>query len=83
MKMKVQEAIEKVEAFLAQAETTMNGFGSSLPGYVNPNITLQIFSDRTEEHDFGWVFYYNSAKFIETGDILEALGGNGPLIINK
>ncbi len=61
----------------------MNNFGSALPGYVNPSVNLQILAEITGEYDFGWVFYYNSAKFIETGDSREALLGNAPLIINK
>ncbi len=81
--MKYEEAVEKVEGYLAIAESKMNTFGSALPDYVNPNIKLQILNDSTEEHDFGWVFYYNSAKFNESGDLQEALGGNAPLIINK
>ena len=29
----------------------------------------------------GWVFFYNSKKFIETGNISFALAGNGPLLV--
>lgn len=81
--MNYEKAVEKVEDYLAKEETKMNSFGSALPDYTNPNIKLQILSDSVEEHEFGWVFYYNSAKFIETDDFREALDGNAPLIVNK
>ena len=81
--MEIVEAIEIVEKYLSRQALEMNNFGSTLPGYVNPNINLQILAESTEEYDFGWVFYYNSAKFIQIGDSREALLGNAPLIINK
>ena len=81
--MEIAEAIEIVEKYLSVEAKEMNNFGSALPGHVNPNIKLQILHDYTEEYDFGWVFFYNSAKYIETGDYREALVGNAPLIFDK
>jgi hypothetical protein len=37
----------------------------------------------TIEKPYGWVFFYNSQKFIETGDNSCRLAGNGPVIVNK
>ena len=82
MNMNIKSAIELVEEYLSEQEENINSFGSALPGYVNPNIKLLILSNKTEEYEFGWVFYYNSAKYIESGDINHALGGNAPLIVN-
>ena len=81
--MEIAEAVEIVEKYLSGQAVEMNNFGSALAGYVNPKVKLQILAESTEEYDFGWIFYYNSAKFIETGDFREALAGNAPLIINK
>jgi len=81
--MKFTEAVKKVERYIKGEESKMNSFGSALPNYVNPNIKLKIQDNCTEEHEFGWVFYYNSEKYIETGDFKEALGGNAPLIVNR
>ena len=72
-----------VNDYLRKSEEEMNASGSRLPDYVNPEMKLQIMTESTEEHDFGWVFYYNSVKYIQTGDFREALAGNAPLIINK
>lgn len=37
----------------------------------------------TREEDFGWIFFYNSKEFFETGDSNFALAGNSPLIVDK
>jgi hypothetical protein len=81
--MDITEAIEIVKQYLSAEELEMNNFGSALPGYVNPKTKLEILHDDTEEYDFGWVFFYDSAKSIETGDYRETLVGNAPLIFNK
>ena len=39
--------------------------------------------DRTLERDFGWVFFWNSREFVETGDTRSALLGNAPFIVDK
>ena len=44
---------------------------------------LVLLSEDIVEFDLGWVFTYQSKKFVETGDILEMVTGNAPIIINK
>ncbi len=81
--MEIEEAIEIVEEHLSEEAAEINDFGSALPGYVNRNVKLQILPEFTEEHDFGWVFYYDTTKYIERGDSSECLVGNAPLIVNR
>ena len=81
--MNKEEAIQLVNDYLRKSEEEMDEFGSGLPNYINPKTKLQILTEYTETHEFGWVFYYNSVKYIKTGDFREALAGNAPLIINK
>ena len=81
--MNKEEAIQLVNDYLRKSEEEMDKIGSGLPNYENLETKLQILSEYTERHDFGWVFYYNSVKYIQTGDFREALAGNAPLIINK
>ncbi len=38
---------------------------------------------RVEEHDIGWAFYYQSARFIATGKIDDALAGNAPVLVSR
>ena len=72
-----------VQTCLTSSEDELNTFGSELPDYENPNIELVILEDRTQEHDFGWVFFYNSKKYIESGNFRDAIAGNAPLIVDR
>ena len=36
-----------------------------------------------ETIDEGWLFYYNSKAFIETGNFRDALAGNGPIFVDR
>lgn len=46
-------------------------------------IEVAIVDTETTERDFGWVFRYESKKTIETGDVREAISGNGPIIVDR
>lgn len=83
MTIKFEQAISLVEEYLRESAAEINNFGSALPGYVNPKVKLRILSDQTEEHDFGWVFHYDSAEHIQTGDFRGGLVGNAPLIVDR
>ena len=48
-----------------------------------PDDPFVIIEDYTIERPFGWVFFYNSKKFLETGIFRYRLLGNGPIIVNK
>jgi hypothetical protein len=47
------------------------------------SVRLQLLSGKTEEFDVGWVFYYQSARYIETGDFRESVVGNAPLFVSR
>ena len=49
----------------------------------NMSYELQIREDITREEDFGWIFFYNTKKYIETRDNNYLLVGNSPIIINR
>ena len=44
--------------------------------------SLELLASATRTTDFGWVFFYNSKKYLETGEIRFALAGNAPLIVD-
>ena len=44
---------------------------------------LQLLDDLTLEFDFGWVFFYNTERFIKDGNYAYALAGNSPLIVDR
>lgn len=41
-----------------------------------------ILDDKTITLDFGWVFFYDSAKHLATGDVRHCLVGAGPIIVD-
>lgn len=47
------------------------------------NIALELLEDQIVEAEFGWVFFYNSKEFKETGDFRYALAGNAPVIVDR
>jgi Immunity protein 35 len=42
-----------------------------------------VVEKHTIERPFGWVFFFNSKKYLETGINSYRLAGNGPVIVNK
>jgi hypothetical protein len=57
----------------------MDAFGSALPENKN-RPAHQLVVTETTEYDFGWVYFYNSREYMETGDHLRSFVGNAPLI---
>lgn len=45
--------------------------------------SLVVVSELTIERDYGWVFFYQSRKYLETGEFSYRLAGNGPVIFEK
>ena len=42
-----------------------------------------VLDDETIERPWGWVFFYNSRRFVETADIASCLVGNAPLLVER
>jgi hypothetical protein len=64
------EAVEIATRFIAGLTPAVDG-------------GVAIASAQTIRKPYGWVFFYNSRRFLETGDPLERLGGNGPIIVER
>ena len=43
----------------------------------------EIIENATIEKSWGWVFFYNSKKFLKSEKIQDMLLGNAPYIVNK
>lgn len=46
-------------------------------------VTPVIIDEQTREIDIGWVFFYDSKEYLETGDFSNRLAGNAPLVVSK
>jgi hypothetical protein len=44
---------------------------------------LVLLDERTMERDFGWIFFYNSKSYLETGEIRHTLAGNTPIVVTR
>ena len=42
-----------------------------------------VFLESTIERRFGWVFFYGSRLYSETGDLRYAVAGNAPFIVDR
>ena len=50
---------------------------------VDLGLELVLQPERTIETDVGWVFFYESRDFVDTGDPRTSLIGNAPLLIDR
>ena len=46
-------------------------------------VDLVLLEESTRECQGGWVFFYDSRQYVETGSISHALAGNAPIIVSK
>jgi hypothetical protein len=44
---------------------------------------LVVNEAATAERPVGWVFFFQSKKFLETGDVNDSIVGNGPILVDK
>ena len=49
--------------------------------YENPGDNLVVIDSETIEKPYGWVFFYCSRLFLQTGDSRYELGGNAPIVV--
>jgi hypothetical protein len=50
---------------------------------VGPTHDFVILDDKTEEHPFGWVFFYVPRRYLETRNPNDLVPGNGPLVVER
>jgi hypothetical protein len=51
--------------------------------YASTPRDLVVVDEHTIERAWGWVFFYNSARYLETREFRYALAGNAPYIVNR
>jgi len=42
-----------------------------------------VLSEHTIEKEWGWVFFYQSKRYLETDNFSDRLAGNAPYIVNR
>ncbi|MEU5869850.1 YrhB domain-containing protein [Nonomuraea sp. NPDC047529] len=49
--------------------------------YFDPDDSFVLTT--MEECSIGWVYHYQSARYLRTGEFTAALGGNAPILIHR
>ena len=47
------------------------------------NVPLSILKDDIEDFEYGWMFFYQSKEYLDTGNPGKMVGGNAPIIVDK
>ena len=77
-----QHADQLVATFLEEHEVAAYDFGSLLPRHEDHH-DQKLVIVRVDEHEFGWLYFYDSSKHVVTGNSGDALVGNAPLIVDR
>lgn len=64
-------AKQKVEDFL---KTPMMNSGSG---------EFVVLDESTIEKPWGWIFFFQSKRYLETGNVSDKLAGNAPIFVNR
>lgn len=46
-------------------------------------LELVILDAHTIERSYGWVFFYDSQRHVQSGDFRDSIAGNAPILITK
>lgn len=63
----------------AEAERIVDGVLPSLAPRVTGGVAL--LPDKTITKPYGWIFFYDSKRHIESPSIETAIAGNGPIVV--
>lgn len=44
---------------------------------------MVVLDEHTIEKDYGWVFFWTSRLWLETGDLENAIAGNEPILVSR
>lgn len=64
-------------------KVAQNKAQSYIPTYDQPENDKLIITDDTILKEWGWIFFYNTEKYIETNDPKYTIAGNVPLFVTK
>jgi hypothetical protein len=77
-----EHADKVVAAYLDEHEIATFDFESPLPRHEDRHVQKLVVV-RVDEHDFGWVYFYDGSAHANTGNVRDAVVGAAPLIVDK
>lgn len=66
----------------SEARKAVVGYLNSLVSHQPPG-GLDILDEHTLEVACGWVFFYQSKRYLQTNDTLDAVAGNAPILVDS
>jgi len=77
--------LERLDAQIAESRKSLSKNDRDILGLGDTDdpLALAILDDATIECEFGWAFSYQTRSFIESGDVMDTLVGNGPLFVTR
>ena len=70
--MNIEDALEMAKARINQLRGLKEGDDDTV-----------FFDERTIVKEYGWIFFYNSRRFLASGSIFDMIIGSGPVLVNK
>lgn len=64
-------------------KAALNRVSEMLAKKAPPGELWAVVEQQTMETASAWIFFYNSQRYLETGNIIYRLAGNGPIFVNK
>ena len=77
-----EHADQVVAKYLDEHEIATIDFESPLPLHDAHHVQKLVVV-RVDEHDIGWVYFYDGSRHVTTGNLGDALVGNAPLIVDR
>ena len=77
-----QHADQVVDQYLDEHEIATFDFDSPLPLHEDRHLQKLVVV-RVDEHDFGWLYFYDGSGHAKTGSASDAVVGNAPLIVDR
>ncbi|MGL5632253.1 MAG: YrhB domain-containing protein [Azovibrio sp.] len=62
-----------------EAEVIANQYLMDLQGEIGDPLQLT----KIQEEPFGWIFFYQTKDYMETGNLSSMLAGNAPFIVDR
>ena len=70
-------------ATLSEARAVVDEYLKGDAGELPEEDALVVLEEQTIERPWGWVFFYTSRLWHQTGEFRYALAGNAPLIVER
>ena len=65
------------------AEQIVENYFTDYASKIGLDDEIVVLKEHTIEKEYGWVFFYDTRKHLETGNVSYALIGGGPIVVER